>query len=265
MNIIINQECPVSEPHELRPHSLFYQNILHCLGYRDTYPLADVLRQYKQLPGKWVVASPIHWQATHNDSTVLAYSNSLFKDEKESKKWFEHFRHFAQEHEVCYLDKDLWLLRCDDLPSLSAKPVNQILHKSFLPEFQEIKVAFWQCFITESQMYFSNLQENESREQKINGLWFWGGGEFIKSTQPIVFPPQLRELAEVLSYNPQAYSEGLPKANQTLFILDKACPGDISNLEKQLAQYTTHWYWNNLDYQKKSSNWWRRFKERMGW
>ena len=76
MDVVINSECNAI-PEERKP--LVTRKEMHCLIFCFVLvmmptdpPLADLLRRYHNLDGDWLVLSPVHWQATHNDAMIVA-------------------------------------------------------------------------------------------------------------------------------------------------------------------------------------------------
>ncbi len=211
MDIVINAEiASIPENNTAIPtQGNFYHNILSCLGYpNDSPPVADLLRRYHHLEGEWVIASPIHWQATHNDAMIIASGSQLELSEQESKRWFEAFKEFiaSENMHLHYHDAYTWLFQYEDKPQITAKPVHVLQHQSMMPELEMLdKTLFWQRFITESQMFFSGNALNKARIglYPINGVWLWGGGALGDKiqTQLICHDPDLIELANVLSTN----------------------------------------------------------------
>ena len=186
MDIVINADIDeVPEGHfPILNQGNFYHNILTCLGYSyEKPPVADLLRRYHGLEGQWLIASPIHWQATHNDAMIVASGSELQLSDQVSRLWFAAFKEFvtADHFNVHYHDAHTWLIQCDGKPLLDSKPVHTLHHKSLMPELRKLdETLYWQRLITEGQMFFSEHPLNKDRlaSYSINGLWFWGGGNY---------------------------------------------------------------------------------------
>jgi len=273
MDIIINATLD-SVPQGLVPITSlgnFYHNILACLAYPSDFPpVADLLRQYHGLEGQWLIVSPIHWQATHNDAMIIAEGNELGLSETESHQWFDVFNEFVSPENMMlhYHDAHTWLLRCDGKPEVVAKPVHTLRHKSMMPELQCLdKTLFFQRFITETQMLLSAHPLNKSRTGllPINGVWLWGGGKLHAPLSiPIVGHNQrLVRLAKLLSTH--VYDEKtvpfLTKDSMLLF--NDVGQLDHSDLHVQLQKKSARWYWNNLAYFSKPKSWLSRLMEKM--
>lgn len=237
-------------------------NYLNCLGYDpENPPAAAIIKQSHDLPGNWVILSPMHWQATHNDAMVVAAGDALEIDDSESRFWFTLFADYLAEEglTLCYHDMHTWLLRVDMLPPLQAKPVLAILDKSLMPELALLdSTLFWSKFITESQMFFAS----QPRATRINGLWAWGGA-------PLEEPKSFRVCAvdsflgvvNSTSTSATLYNPDLVLKNYDILLintLDDLSPAHQVELKKQKV----NWYWNNIAYQQSNPNWivrlWRK-------
>lgn len=273
MDIVINAEiASIPENNtEILTQGNFYHNLLSCLGYpNDAPPVADLLRKYHHLEGAWLIVSPIHWQATHNDAMIIASGNQLELSEQDSQLWFEAFKEFvsSENMRVYYHDAQTWLLQYDDKPLLTAKPVHLLHHKSMMPELQNLdKTLFWQRFITESQMFFSAHALNTTRRDlyPINGVWLWGNGELgSKIQRPLICEDRdLLVLADIVSTK-VGDTHALPQATKNSVLLYAELNQNARLvLQKQLQKNTIHWYWNNLAYQSKPKSWISRLMKRV--
>ena len=185
MDVVINAECaevPVGST-PLSHQGNYYHHIFSCLlGPIESPPVADLLRRYYGLEGDWLIASPIHWQATHNDAMIVASAHELKLSESESVRFFSALAEFVAAYSIKlhYHDAYTWLLNVDGQPHITAKPVHALLHQSLMPELRTLdSTLFWQRLITEIQMFFSAHPFNKEREEKysINGIWIWGNGK----------------------------------------------------------------------------------------
>ncbi len=242
----------------------YYQHILSCLGYPLlTPPVADLLRRVHELDGDWLVASPISWQATHNDAMIVAAGDDLQLTELEGQTWFEAFAEFvsAEDLRAYYHDANTWLIQRNQHPSITTKPVQAMLHQSMMPHLEAMdNTFFWQRFMTESQMFFSGHVLNTLRTGRypINGLWIWGGGVLqAPSKHPIVVDnPQACSLATLLSSNVSVYSAEQTYPRDALVLWSDL--SRLRDLQTTLTKRTVSWYWNNHTYQIKPKHWLKR-------
>lgn len=266
MDIVVNaavDELPAG--HASIPHQgNFYPTVLTRLGYpENSPPVADWLRRYHHLEGHWLIASPIHWQATHNDAMIIACGDMLQLSDVESRRWFSAFAELtaAENITIIYHDAHTWLLRCDDRPPITARPVHQLLHQSLMTELRALdETLFWQRFITESQMFFSSHSLNQSRlgSYSINGIWLWGNGELHAPGQRPLFGAneKLVQLAKLLSTNAHAFDWTIIKNSVLLF--DTLNKQDEHTLQQHFKKNNVHWYWNNMAYTSKPKTWLQR-------
>ena len=267
MDVVINAQLrEVREDNAaVIPPGNFYHIILSCLGYpNEAPPVADLLRRYHGLEGKWLIASPIHWQATHNDAMIIASGDALDLTEEESYQLFEDFKAFVAADNIAlhYHDAHTWLIQCVDKPPINAKPPHTILHHSLMSELKMLDdTHFWQSFITENQMFFSSHPLNKERcSYPINGLWFWGEGELGAPTdRPFIYAEEsLRRLATLLSTNVSMYEPSIKYVKNNMLLFEGLQQNELAILQTQLQKNTVHWHWNNIAYYSKRKRWWTR-------
>ena len=270
MDVVINAEITeVPAGHTpITTYGNFYHNILACLDYpKDAPPVADLLRSYYRLDGDWLIASPIHWQATHNDAMITALGSELQLSEIQSRAWFAALAEFVASDisNLYYHDPHTWLLQCDGKPQLTAKPVHTLHHQSMMPELKRLdKTLFWQRFITENQMFFSTHPLNKARTEvyPINGLWLWGNGKLqaCGQKQLICSDESLWQLARVLSTNVSEYQSVPSIADNSVLLFSELGQHELCALQTRLQKNKVRWYWNNVAYLTKPRNWWSRFR-----
>ncbi|AHE67305.1 hypothetical protein [Legionella oakridgensis] len=268
MDVIINarQELPCPEGSVmLKPHGNFYHHLLSCLHDASEFPpVADLLRCYHGLQGRWLVVSPIHWQATHNDAMVVAESHELCLFEEESRRWFSAFAEFsaAENMNAYYCDAHTWLLQYDDKPDIQAKPVHELLQQSLLPHLQTLdKTGYWQRFITESQMFFSAHGLNDKRPDCIvNGVWLWGHGRLNApvATPVICSNGQMAKLAQYVSSEVLSYSSVASCSKNAIVLMHHLDLKELERLQKQLRHIPVRWHWNNVVYRTPPKKWFSR-------
>ncbi|KTD23453.1 Uncharacterized protein conserved in bacteria [Legionella lansingensis] len=266
MQIVVNGETQApAGSKQLASHGGYYPNALTCLGCEATNPpLADVLRLFHQLDGQWLIASPVHWEATHNDAMIVAADADLHLDKEESHLWFARVAEFlkASDIECFYHDACTWLLKLDGKPGITSKSVYSILHQSIMPTLNALdKTLFWQRLLTELQMYLSSCPLNMERENKptINGLWLWGEGEFYPKTQQTILTDDevfLNLAGELGQFERISSFSILEKDN--LILIKYPNHIDLSALQQTVQKNKVNWYWNNLGYSQQPRRWWSR-------
>jgi hypothetical protein len=263
--LILNAECPSIPEHaiSLVSEGSASLNLLSALGYdTENPPLADLLRRLHGLEGDWLVVSPIHWQATHNDALIIATGKELQLSESESKSWFTVFADYFREEGMTlhYHDAETWLLHDAKQRPLKAKPVHRLLSRSLMPELAQLDpTLFWQKFITESQM----LIASKTTPSDINGLWPWGNA---KLTEPqkisICADEQFLSLAQQCSIKACLYDSSIKiKEQQILLINDFAMLSEPH--QQELKKLNAHWYWNNVAYTSGNHNWFTRLWRKL--
>ena len=264
MDVIINSDCN-SIPEgskQLTSQGKGLLNFLFSLGYDSIDPpLADLLRRTINLKGTWLVVTPIHWQATHNDAMIVAFGDALHLDDTQSKYWFQLYADYlALEHiSLYYYDAQTWLLCSDNSPPIKAKPVHQIVTHSLMPELAQLdSTMYWQKFFTECQMFFAT----HPNKSAVNGVWIWGGAALgDKKSIAVCVDEQWFALAQMCSSNVTLYSPSVSLKQFQVLLLNNS---DILSAEhqEQLKKLPTYWYWNNSAYTGSDLNWftslWRR-------
>jgi hypothetical protein len=251
MDIVVNaasDTLPVGGL-EIPSQHHFYHHILKIMGYPiEKPPIADLLRRFHHLEGDFLIVSPIHWEASHNDAMITAYGEHLNLDEKAAYHWFTLLRDWvaAYDMKLFYHDAHTWLLQCDNKPPMLAKSLHDMHHQSMMIALKGLDTTlFWQRLMTEVQMLYSADSLNTSRPScSINGIWIWGKGRLNEpQARPVICGDEdLQRLARFLSTNVQKFEEaGLVKGSVGLFNND---PTAFINLQKK----EVHWYWNNIAY-----------------
>lgn len=263
MDIIINAPSPGAESVQI---GNYYHNILNCLGYpENSPPVAELLRRYHHLDGHWLVLSPVHWQATHNDAMIVACDEALDLTDEESRDWFAALVEFLEHDNVKlhYHDAYTWLIQFSECPPINARPVHQLLHQSLMQQLQALDASlFWSRFITENQMFFSEHPLNKTRTGRypINGVWVWGDGELIQGNQALVCGDEAAcELAQIVSTQVSRYVPS-PRILKNTIMLFSAFNEQQTD---QFKKNTVHWYWNNASYETRALGWFSRLLHQL--
>ena len=272
MDIIINavmQDIPPTSQPIPHPGS-FYLNILHALAYPlESPPLADLLRRLHGLEGDWLIASPICWEATHNDAMIIASGEPLNLTEQASKAWFDAFT-ASVASESCktfFHDPYTWLIQMPNKPVVQAKPVHFLHHQSMMPQLDLMDhTLYWQRFFTENQMFFSAHSLNQQRNASlpINGLWIWGQGQLQLPSDTLLtcYDEASLPIANLLSTRVQRFDPS-HRLKEGIIIAQQLTDPSLHDLKPQMQKQTVRWYWNNVAYSIKPKNWLQRFIERI--
>ncbi len=251
LNVLPESTTPV--PHQ----GDFYSHLLHCLGFsNDGIPVADLLRQLHHLEGDWLVASPIYWQATHNDVMIMNAGDTLGLSEEAGQAWFQAFSECVASwgFKVRYHNAYTWLIQPHEAPPIHAKPVMQLIHQSMMVHLKALDHSlYWQKFLTEIQLFFSaHALNRQHTKQPLNGVWLWGAGHLSQSEQLIlVQDDSLLPIAKLLSKQTAFILPGKRYTEDTLLIAHTL----NDDLLTKIPHHQTHtWYWNNIAYQSKASS-----------
>jgi hypothetical protein len=265
MHLIINSECTLI-PKQVKPQiseGTVLLNLLSCLGYETTNPpLADLLRRTSHLDGDWIILSPFHYQATHNDAFITAMGKELKLEKSEAKFWFHVFKEYLESEGMIlyYYEAELWLLQAPKAPPLKAKPVYQLAKESLMAELAQLdSTLFWQKFVTESQMLFAS----KPNQTGMNSLWPWGNARIVHKKDKIICTDEsFLPFAKELSTKVNLYSPKIRLKEQDILLISRY--SDLSEShQEELKKLPVHWHWNNTAYVCKADNWlidlWRKW------
>lgn len=260
MDVIINEECDAIPEgyHELTTQSDALLNLLYALDYDPLNPpAADLIRKIHHLEGRWVVLSPIHWNASHNDASIVAVGDELQLNQSEAEFWFKLYSEYLADEglSLYYHNANYWLLALKNQPELQAKPPSLIINKSLMPQLEHLdKSMFWQKWFTESQMFFASLPN----DTLINGVWPWGASKLGgKKTTTIYADSSFIAAAQLCSSNAIPYSPAVTLRSDQILIVDQFATLSETH-QDQLKKMPVNWYWNNKAYTRNNNNWFIR-------
>jgi hypothetical protein len=245
MDLIINTDCP-SLP--LKAKRLTSQgsvplNLLESLNYSCAYPpLAELLRIAHDLSGRWVVLTPVHWQATSHD----VHLQDLNLSEQESRYWFDKLAaHVAIDGMILHFDGPYtWLFSADNKPPLNASPPLQLLQHPLSTQLRSLDESnYWQRFLTECQMLFAASSHNSL----VNGVWAFGDGQLREKRGTAYVDQAFMSLAQACFASVELYHPEVRLKNDQTVIIE-----NVQSLSQKhqnsLHLLPTHWYWNNHAY-----------------
>lgn len=258
----INKNAP-NNAKLLPNYKNYLLNILVNLGYNfDTPPVADLLKNLHGLEGEWLVVSPVNWQATHNDSMLVAAGHDFLLNSEQSTYLFNKFSEFASCEGMSLFmhDATTWLMNVKNKPPLRSRPVYSILHNSLISELENLDESmYWQKFITMGQMLLNNLcLPNDTNQYPINGVWVWGGGclQEKKTNEIITLDNKAHEIAEILSVNSFKYKKNTYISKDAIILSSSI--NNLTILPEKCLQKVNAWHWNNFSYSLPSK--WNIFK-----
>lgn len=242
----------------------FWTNALMALGFDAPYlPLAALLKQVHGLQGTWMLASPVHWVAGHNDAVISACGEMLLRHEGHARIWFAEISQFLAQDGISMVfhDANTWLVRVDDKPVWQAPDVHCMLDKSFSEVLSSMeKDAYWLRLLTELQMFCSHHPLNtKSGELSVNGLWFWGAASLPAGLDKKIMTDSLALQAifpDSLVLSPAARFTG-----DLTVIIETLTPEYLRLLDNYNQKNTCLWYWNNTAYLRSPRFWWSRLRE----
>lgn len=261
MDIVINttSERFPAKAKVLNHYGHYYLNGAFCCGMDPAAPaLADLFRFHHQLEGAWLIASPIHWEATHNDAMIQAIDHTLELTEQESRMLFHDVAPFLQEVgiDAVYHDTTTWLIKSESAPPIETQSVYTMLHQSMMQALNRMdKTLYWQRLITELQMMLSGhvLNAQRPRSLSINGLWFWGAGSFkMDRLNRVITDDELFLTHPVCQpLTPTSVFE-----QDSIILIKYPHQVDLISLQEKTQKKSSHWYWNNQAYSIKPKRWW---------
>lgn len=256
MDIVINDcinELP-SGSRSLTCQGSAWLHLLTCLGYDPEHPpLGDCLARYHQLDGHWLVASPIHWDASHNNAMITASGDELDLSDGQSRLLFADVAAYLVESglQLHYHDAHTWLVKRDGLADLDSRSLHAMRHQPMMNALQGMDSSlFWPQLMTELQMLLSAHHSNLLRPCTINGLWFYGNaplGERLPKTVLTDDPRLLAAWPEQCQPLRPLKARDLVFSNQASEALRSSCAGK-----------SVRWFWNNAACAVPAPSLWKR-------
>lgn len=248
-----------------------YLHLLRLLGTDSLYPpLATFLAFLQDLPGKWALLSPIHWQASHNDVRVLASGEMLGLGEEKALLLFSILEDFFKMANLPlhYLDAKYWLINIEGQPKLKAKALPDILQQRFLPHLSQVDQGFfWQRLLTEVQMFLKGqpswAAESSFSALEVNGVWIWGQGDLTFAVDTKNKRKILCDHAPLLHLNTlgqrvSLISEAQGFQRNDIVWLQNKDPSLLLRLKQEALRLPITWHWNNRVYQTRPKTLWER-------
>lgn len=258
VNDVINEMPLKSKPLITQGSALL--NLLCSLDYEPAAaPLGELLALYQELNADdWLVVTPVHWEATHNDAMIETQGPDLLLSEEESHGYFNTVKNFLKQDELIlyYYNAYTWLVKVNNKPRLTSKPPHFLLNQSLMPIFSQLSdQSYWQKLLTELQMLLSSHPINQQRinQPSVNGLWFYGGGKFILPTNKTILTDD-EQLMDCFPDRVKRINFNEPLKNNTVIFIQ-----DSGNLALDvLSRYPVRWFWNNTAYSMPKKRWWQR-------
>lgn len=262
--IIINDviDFPPAGSKPLPTQGNCWLNLLACLGYApDNPPLGDFLARYHKLDGHWLALTPIHWEASHNNASIIAIGNELGFSEDESRLVFAYVADFMAEQgiQLHYHDAQIWLMNIDDKVPIQSESVWAMRHQPMMSALQQMDGSlYWSRLMTELQMLLSAHPFNQSRKRDypVNGVWFYGDAfldtDLLSKAHVITDDPTLMACFPQMA---QAYTPGEPIGKNTILFLTE-------NSNPVNCKYPIRWFWNNIACLTTTSAWWKTLWKR---
>lgn len=218
-------------------------NLARAMG--STQGIASLFaRQLGLSAGTWVLASPICWQATHNDAMLVALApdNVLIG-------YFEAFNSFlALDGSSAYqISPELWLFDAGFLGESPFFDLDTVMHQS-LHNYLVLMPLSWRRWWTEVQMLFQRLQP-----QATHGIWPWGGGIWRPTQQVYTNSNQFA----VFDFIHPLGEQQSPKNAVVLL--------DTDDYQKIYRQQQMRLWWQDGYQIKEAASLWQQIKRMVGY
>lgn len=257
LNVIVDSDCmqeSILANNPLRSEGDPLLNLLLCLGYNaHNPPFAALLARYYQLDGAWVIASPVHWQASHNNASIDTYGPFLAITE-------HYFERFATQgvSDAClmhYHNAFTWLLSIPGIPAPAAEPVHYLPGKPLMSELSKLDTEhYWSKFLTECQMWCATQHDVAA----VNGVWVWGGAPLAPQHDVAVcVDAHFLAWAQCCSSRVTLYHPELSLSDFSILMVQNLQSLSAKH-QQQVHQMTTKWYWNDVTYQSARPQWFIR-------
>jgi len=223
-------------------------NLARAMG--TTAGLATLFAQKLGLgEAAWVLASPVCWQATHNDAMVVGLAREAVLN-----GYFQVFVDFlAQDGARAYqISPDLWLFDASFLGESVFFDLDTVMHQSLQTYLMAMPVP-WRRWWTEVQMLF---QTTKAGAQEMHAIWPWGGGEWQATRAVYAF----RHQYDNLSFIQRLEQKKWPK--NAVILVDKAHHVEIY---QRLGHHHLRLWWQDGYQIKPHWQWWQQLKRMVGY
>lgn len=208
--------------------------------------------QHGLADGNWHIASPIHWEATHNDAMIVLDGQEGV-GEHELTHFFQVFQGFLERDDLSarQLASGLWLFDAKNLFSGGLPPLNVVMHRS-LHEYMKTMPNEWRTWFTEIQMLFHVASPNH--QSIINGVWPWGGGK-LKLDTPIY------QFGAFSTMDAQQWSPEMKLPQSGVLLIAETHINEFKDIyNKKYLNRSLTWWWRNKTYQTSPASCWNKFK-----
>ena len=233
-------------------------SLFSALGMPENIELPTAYYRYQthkllNQPKMLVCADPIHLEVGMNDITLTEKITDL--SELEAEEIIEELnKHFKQDGLVFEKGSaQQWYIVLPQVEELQTTPLSQVLRKNIASYQPKSKARNWQVIQNESQMILHSCAVNQQREMAglttLNSLWFWGGGQPLKTKHDVVSiycnktaEPDVRMIAEAANCEFSSLENELPefKSGRTLLVLEQlfspAIHDNIDLYQQELEQ-----------------------------
>lgn len=246
LNVIVDacNPNPKTFAHPYYCEQLWHMNLMHAINHSQG--IACFLAKEMGLPeGQWHIASPIHWEASHNDVMIVAEGPQAF-----TQAALQVFQKFLGTDgiEVHPYSSNLWLFQTTQLSVLNSACLHQVMHRSFKNFLVELP-ADWRTWFTEIQMLFH--QELKPSHSPINGVWVWGTGN-------VHLPPQeIWTMGDFPGVNTKPWTPKKPILTEGVLLVGAS---HAAQIEALFSNQDVQWWWRDQYYQMLRPSLWQKLR-----
>lgn len=255
IHVIINGLKNNVTPNE--PQGLWQLNLLKALGQTG---LGALLAQQLGLPSrKWIVVSPVHSQATHNDAMIIATCQEFEWQSAMEDYYLNFVKWMAQDGIAVHrFSNSIWLMDATNFPDLNTLSVGEMHHRSLQPYLMEFPSP-WLKWWTEVQMMLHGVRGQGP--YAINAVWPWGAGNLpvFDSLWTLSKSDLYREISKIYP-QVEVWHSHVKLQERAYFLIEDA--EQTLLLKHPLNQFDSHWWWLDADEKKPAKNMWNSLK---GW
>ncbi len=255
IHVIINALKNSTSPDDSK--GLWQLNLLKANGQTG---LGAFLAQQMGLPsGQWIVVSPVHCQATHNDAMIIATCQE-FEWQSAMEDYYQSFMKWMAQDGIAVhrFSNAIWLMDASHFPELSTLPLDDMHHRSLQPYLSNLPSP-WLKWWTEVQMMLHGVRGQGP--YAVNAVWPWGGGKLpaFDAIWTLSENKLYREMSKI--YPQVTVWQSHDKLNgQAFFLIEDS---EQALLPKHpLNQFVSHWWWLDSNEEKSAKTMWDTLK---GW
>jgi len=245
LNVIVDacHPNPKTFAHPFYCEQSWHMNLMHATN--RSQGIARLLAREIGLPeGQWHIATPIHWEASHNDVMIVAEGPQAFT--QAALHVFQQFLE-ADGIEVYPYSSHLWLFQTTQMSPLDSACLYQVMNCSFKNFLVDLPTD-WRTWFTEIQMLF--YRELKPSHSPINGVWVWGTGD-------LHLPQEIWAMGDFPGIEAKPWTLKTPLLAEGVLLVGAS---HATQIESFFSKQDVQWWWRDQFYQILKPSLWQKLR-----